>query len=35
MSYHGDIRLGDTIDVKFTTVNTSGVPTTRIGESTG
>lgn len=26
--YHGDIRLGDTIDMKFTTVNTSGVPTT-------
>ena len=31
MSYHGDIRLGDTIDVKFTTVNTSGVPTTLAG----
>ena len=29
--YHGDIRLGDTIDVKFTTVNTSGVPTTLAG----
>ena len=31
MSYIGDIRLGDTIDVKFTTVNTSGVPTTLAG----
>ena len=29
--YHGDIRLGDTIDVKFTTVNTTGVPTTLAG----
>lgn len=29
--YIGDIRLGDTIDVKFTTVNTSGVPTTLAG----
>lgn len=29
--YHGDIRLGDTIDIKFTTVNTSGVPTTLAG----
>jgi hypothetical protein len=32
--YHGDIRLGDTIDVKFTTVNTSGVPTTLAGSPT-
>lgn len=29
--YAGDIRLGDTLDVKFTTVNTSGVPTTLSG----
>ena len=29
--YHGDIRLGDTIDIKFTTVNTSGAPTTVAG----
>ena len=29
--YHGDIRLGDTIHVKFTTVNTSGAPTTFAG----
>lgn len=29
--YHGDIRLGDTIDIKFCTVNTSGVPTTLSG----
>lgn len=29
--YHGDIRLGDTIDIKFTTVNTLGVPTTLAG----
>lgn len=31
MSYQGDIRLGDTLDFKFTTVNTSGVPTTLAG----
>lgn len=31
MSYYGDIRLGDTIDVKFTSRNTSGVPTTLSG----
>jgi hypothetical protein len=31
VNYHGDIRLGDTIDVKFTTVNASGVPTTLAG----
>jgi len=31
MNYQGDIRLGNTIDVKFTTVNTSGVPTTLAG----
>lgn len=30
-SYVGDFRLGDTFDVKFTTVNTSGVPTTLAG----
>lgn len=29
--YRGDIRLGDTIDLKFTTVDTSGVPTTLAG----
>lgn len=29
--HHGDIRLGDTIDIKFCTVNTSGVPTTLSG----
>lgn len=29
--YVGDFRLGDTLDVKFTTVNTSGVPTTLAG----
>lgn len=29
--YHGDIRLGDSIHIKFTTVNTSGVPTTLAG----
>jgi hypothetical protein len=27
MSYYGDIRLGDTIDIKFTTRQISGVPT--------
>lgn len=31
MSYHGDLRLGDTIDVKFTTVSTTGAPTTLAG----
>lgn len=31
MSYLGDIRLGDTIDFKFTTVDTSGVPITLAG----
>lgn len=31
MSYIGDFRLGDTFDTKFTTVNTSGVPTTLAG----
>ncbi len=31
MNYRGDIKLGDTIDIKFTTVNTSGVPTTLAG----
>lgn len=31
MNYQGDIRLGDTIDVKFCTVNTSGVPTQLAG----
>lgn len=29
--YHGDILLGDTIDIKFTSVNASGVPTTLAG----
>lgn len=29
--YRGDIRLGDTIDIKFTTVDTSGVPITLAG----
>lgn len=29
--YHGDIALGDTIDIKFTTVDTSGVPATLAG----
>lgn len=28
MAYHGDIRLGDTIDIKFTTIDGSGAPTT-------
>lgn len=32
MSYHGDIRLGDTIDIKFTTSSAStGAPTTLAG----
>jgi hypothetical protein len=31
MNYFGDIRLGETIDVKFTTVNVSGVPTQLAG----
>lgn len=31
MSYRGDIRLGDTIDVKFSTVGTTGAPTTLVG----
>src|SRR3990172_6710275 len=31
MSYVGDFSLGSTFDVKFTTVNTSGVPTTLAG----
>lgn len=31
MTYLGDIALGDTIDCKFATVNTSGVPTTLAG----
>src|SRR3989304_5923162 len=25
--YHGDIALGETIDIKFTTVSTTGAPT--------
>lgn len=29
--YHGDIRLGDTIDIKFCTVATTGAPTTLAG----
>ena len=31
MAYIGDIRLGDTIDIKFTTVGTTGAPTTLAG----
>lgn len=31
MSYHGDITLEETIDIKFTTVSTAGVPTTLAG----
>jgi hypothetical protein len=31
VSYHGDIRLGDTIDLKFTTVDDTGLPTTLAG----
>src|ERR1043166_3238893 len=31
MSYHGDIALGDTIHVPFTTTDTSGIPTTLAG----
>ena len=31
MSYIGDFTLGDTLDCKFTTVNTSGAPTTLAG----
>lgn len=31
MSWIGDFRLGDTFDTKFTTVNTSGAPTTLAG----
>lgn len=31
MSYHGDIRLGDTIDIKFCTVQTTGAPFTLAG----
>lgn len=34
MTYRGDITLGDTIDVKFTTVATTGVPTTLSGTPT-
>jgi hypothetical protein len=29
--YHGDIRLGDTIDIKFCTVQATGAPTTLAG----
>jgi hypothetical protein len=29
--YHGDIRLGDTIDIKFCTVQTTGAPFTLAG----
>lgn len=29
--YHGDIRLGETIDIKFTTVSTAGAPTQLAG----
>jgi hypothetical protein len=31
MSYYGDIRLGDTIDIKFTTFDASGAPITLAG----
>lgn len=31
MSYYGDVRLGDTIDIKFCTVSTTGAPTTLAG----
>jgi len=31
MSYHGDYRAGDTVDFKFSTVNTSAAPTTLSG----
>ena len=31
MSYLGDFRLGDTIDFKFTTVQTTGAPFTLAG----
>jgi hypothetical protein len=31
MSYRGDLRLGDTIDIKFATVSTTGAPTTLAG----
>lgn len=31
MSYVGDFRLGDTFDIKFTTVTTTGAPTTLAG----
>lgn len=31
MSYYGDIRLGDTIDIKFCTVTTTGAPTQLAG----
>jgi hypothetical protein len=31
MNYQGNIALGDTIDIKFTTVNSTGVPTTLAG----
>jgi|SRR5882672_444565 len=31
MSYHGDIPLGNTIDIKFTTRQSSGAPTTLAG----
>jgi hypothetical protein len=31
MSYHGDITLGDTLDFKFSTRDTAGVPTTLAG----
>lgn len=31
MSYYGDLRLGDTLDFDFTTVGTTGAPTTLAG----
>lgn len=31
MAYHGDLTLGDTLDFKFSTVGTTGAPTTLAG----
>ena len=31
MAYIGDVKLGDTLDVKFTTVDATGLPTTLSG----
>jgi hypothetical protein len=35
MTYRGDIRLGDTIDIKFTTVDSTGAPATLSGSPVG